>query len=513
MRPPALVIYIRRVVQLRLNIASDEEVSDKRPKIICTIATSALSLIVGIALLFVDVFGYGQATKNFSENLVFQLFAPFYSSHRQRDITVLLLDDAGLEKLDVEWPVKYEEHAEILNNVIDMRPAAVMVDILFLDNRDADQNRISPLMNAFSHSSSARVPVFLASTSVDPETNPVLEAFPIDARRDGSSPTYRPLHDDVLFASVRWENCSRSRFYYPLYFLNSDTDFDTDHDECLGFEDAQEAGYDFEKSPAMALYEHLCSSDWKFKCFDLNPGQEVYRQPMYVFWGTRPPRLNVYQSNRGFFCEEYENYVDYFISRITTGFDDNHHRHCPPITTILVRDFDDPEFRNLPEVMKAIRDNVVFYGVSLTGVEDFIETPNHGRVPGVYFHAAALDNLLELDRHYQKSETTVFFGLIKLDQLLQIIMLVLIVAVSLLTVLWSERANTLWIEKHWPLFTLFLTAGAFAFTGSSAVIQVTLFNQIPVNFLGISLVTPLSPIMLRFLCRETGEVLQRQGQQ
>jgi len=43
---------------------------------------------------------------------------------------------------------------------------------------------------------------------------------------------------------------------------------------------------------------------------------------------------------------------------------------------------------------------IIFYGASFRGAEDLVWSPAHGRVPGVFQHAMALDNLLTLGDSY-----------------------------------------------------------------------------------------------------------------
>ncbi|MBL4712595.1 MAG: CHASE2 domain-containing protein, partial [Gammaproteobacteria bacterium] len=49
---------------------------------------------------------------------------------------------------------------------------------------------------------------------------------------------------------------------------------------------------------------------------------------------------------------------------------------------------------------EALKNKVVMYGLSLEGLHDNIDSPVHGLLPGVFFHAMALDNLMHYGADY-----------------------------------------------------------------------------------------------------------------
>lgn len=521
MNRPPLLVYIQRYVLVQIGAASDG--ADQQAKKVCAIGTAAFSFLIGVVLLHVDPFGYGAATKRFTENLAFQLVGPFYPSHHDRNVTVLLFEDQGLDKLGGTWPLKFRQHADILRNLIDMRPAAVMVDVLFLDNRRASGNSIQPLLDVLSAAASGEeggVPVFLATTNMSEDANPVLRAFTSTPVGEAETDAPSVLRDDVRYATISWVNCADSRFYYPLKFWSIDDsamderrlvcdDDAIEQDGTLNEDD--EAGErrdpddeDDEKipvaarqtSPAFAIYRHLCGTRWNYKCPETYPNEGDYQDPMYVYWNARPAYLNAYQSRRGMYCTDYDGFGSYIYARLTDAFDDDY-QNCLPASTILVRDFLDDDFRKVPDVMKAVMDNVVFYGVALTGVEDLVETPNHGPVPGVYLHAMATDNLLALGRDYQKPPKAVFLGLNE-AQLLEVIMFGAFVVASAALVMRRPGSRILWVERSWQW--LLVTPAFWLLVIVVAVVQFAILKVVPINALGLSAMAPLSPVMLRFLC-------------
>jgi hypothetical protein len=88
-----------------------------------------------------------------------------------------------------------------------------------------------------------------------------------------------------------------------------------------------------------------------------------------------------------------------------------------------------------PHAALMIKDRIVFYGADIIGAADSVETPTHGRLPAVFVHAMALDNLMSMRGEYyrdglfilgNKSDGTIFPFLIKLCVFSSITYLVLV---------------------------------------------------------------------------------------
>src|SRR5262245_28769629 len=61
-----------------------------------------------------------------------------YGHAGQRDTTVVLFREDNLKHLDVQYPVPYRVHAQVLEALASYRPRAVFIDFAFIDAREDD---------------------------------------------------------------------------------------------------------------------------------------------------------------------------------------------------------------------------------------------------------------------------------------------------------------------------------------------------------------------------------------
>lgn len=81
----------------------------------------------------------------------------------------------------------------------------------------------------------------------------------------------------------------------------------------------------------------------------------------------------------------------------------NADEHCLPIAWLSAGDlFSLPRW---PEVKQALAGRVVLIGPAWDTAPDMVATPFHGRIPGVFVHAMALDNLMSYGGRYPRAET------------------------------------------------------------------------------------------------------------
>src|SRR5690606_21529174 len=76
--------------------------------------------------------------------------------------------------------------------------------------------------------------------------------------------------------------------------------------------------------------------------------------------------------------------------------DSSQRRRCPYTTTLHPQLLYQPGVHDNELFNYLLQDRLVLIGANITGVGDWVETPTHGKLPGVYLHAMALDNLIEL---------------------------------------------------------------------------------------------------------------------
>jgi CHASE2 domain-containing sensor protein len=120
---------------------------------------------------------------------------------------------------------------------------------------------------------------------------------------------------------------------------------------------------------------------------------------------------------------------------------------------------------------------------------DWVPTPVHGQLPGVHYHAMALDNLVSLDSRYRRADTTWF----STDDLFQVILTFILLLAVILAVMgrntlledfrpqWKSRPP-LWATVAYYASLIVLVVGL---TWLIALIGKSAWDQAVINWLGI----------------------------
>lgn|GEM_PF-5752188 len=137
----------------------------RRMAVLRALTAVAVALLIGA----LDLFGLSGDTSRFSRDAFYQYVAPLYPG-TDRDLaasaslpepSVLLLTETDLIDRGETWPASYGLHAEVLEELLDYDPAAVFVDIAFLDVRD-DQTW-GELVEVVCSYSAYGIPIYVAS--------------------------------------------------------------------------------------------------------------------------------------------------------------------------------------------------------------------------------------------------------------------------------------------------------------------------------------------------------------
>lgn len=383
--------------------------------------------LVGLYFLVGDVLGFGTTTGRYSEETFYNIIAPAYGTAPfaappgrsgpsaqaptmwNRNISVILLDDKALRGGDksgvteggIGWPAPMRYHVKLLSDLYETyHPAAIMVDILFFDKRPDDKKALEDFVDLIRKiKNERRTRLYLAASDPNPDTTLLI----------------RELAKAADLVTVTWpEKDETNPFYYPLSSGAGDS--------------PKPAWRGIRAGAAYTIYRDLCDrlandKEAKNKWSGLNcPAGEVlddkFERPMQIFWGIKAPALNWEQYNLGVFCAGQETFIplriwNLFVAGVT-GSIARTRETCPYLQFLRARDFMDAGFRNDPynhyEVKKTLDaafgskergpPKIVFYGASFKMAEDEVRTPTHGRIPGVFMHAMALDNLLTLGDGY-----------------------------------------------------------------------------------------------------------------
>lgn len=309
---------------------------------------SLLTFTMWLVLAY-SLFGLSDRLDKYIQDLVNSHFGQLiYPREHQDDVVVLLLNDEIVASaLDGQWPAPYTFHASVLDDLLMHAPRAVFIDFFWM-------NRLKPgsdyLRDVLVRYKKAGIPVYLAAPSVPwfkeywPElaglVKPVSPHIAIDPT-DFVARTYPQKTDEL-------------------------------------------------HSPAFAIGHDLLQLD----------DAALQRGDLDIFWGTAVNEKNARWLASGESAEGglLSTFVDGFSS-VTT--------ELPYTTTVFVRDLINPvaetEEQALAELDEHLNNKIVVYGANLAGIQDVIFTPTRNILPGAYYHAMAIDNLLTWGAEFKAS--------------------------------------------------------------------------------------------------------------
>lgn len=316
-------------------------------------ANVLLFTIAGFLLLRIDLLGATDLTERYSQDIVNQVFASHYPDGARDKLSVVLITDDALDFLEEAWPASYGFHAQVLNTLLAFKPRAVMIDLLFRDRRRDET--LPQLVRALQRYQAAEIPVYVAAASsrpnaVRPEIASYVTPVPVPKQAD------------------RYDRAHRE---YPLLLP---------------------AYGDSIRTAALRIYTDL---DGKGSLTDVELKREFDR-PMQIVWGAIPPP----RQSEWIACNPPPPDARTAAWRRLFGGQDSVQTNCYYSPTLIV----DHLFTQAsdPRVEELIENRVVFYGAALLGIEDFVYPATHTRLPGVFMHAMALDNLWTFGDHYMR---------------------------------------------------------------------------------------------------------------
>jgi CHASE2 domain-containing sensor protein len=301
-------------------------------------------------------------------------YAPFagwaYNSKAQRDITVLLIDDLSLSDAGQSWPATYSYTARLLNAIARYKPKAVFLDIYFSQERqDPTLPRLAEQLCALR---SQGAQVYLGAIP-GPDGQSSL--------RSGLDPLSGKCFEKVALHYVP-DEIDRLAWTYSL--AESGT---------------KSSGAPL-RSAALAMYEGA-----KGKRLD----RDEYT--MAMTWGLEPAQNGLRwldpkakHAKKESYCRESFGLAEV----LPKGFlklryrDEAEKPVCVYSETLYAKDLSANSHEEEAALKDRIEGKTVLIGTALTDSADSVLTPMNGRIPGVFLHAMALDNLLTFEDRYPK---------------------------------------------------------------------------------------------------------------
>lgn len=429
----------------------------------------AILMVLAWASLSFSLFGTSDRADKYVQDVINTHFGDvLYPYPPHDDITVLLLTDHALntEELQGRWPVQYDFHGRVLKAVLTHQPKAVFIDFMWLSRRAPaqddgfqDGNFLKKQLNDYKK---AGIPVYLAASQAVRNNWPDLEGL------------------------VEWVSV-------PLGFDVSDFVARRYPAEALGLPTA-----------AFRIAQAHCDH-----C--VLRGQE---QPtMDIVWSAQ---LNA--QNHAWMQPDSDPHRPSLQEVLFQGYS-GISLATPFSTTLFVRDLLKPVAES-PEMVYAhqqryLRNKIVLYGANLQGVNDLVFTPARTLQPGVYFHAMALDNLLNWGHAYKSEEGS---GQLSHHWISMLAILPIAVLCVLLHHTATERLTRFpvlqqlvgWGKAHPVWRACLISIGLILWFGSVALIEFHYFNYSASVVMGY-----LQVIMIGFFVERTAvlDKLEHGGKQ
>lgn len=335
---------------------------------------AGLAIVMGIAAsaMLPHILGEDFATRR-----VARLYAPVagevYGNGSRDAITVALIDDVTLELAGKTWPPAYGYYARVLRNIALYKPKAIFFDIALREFRQDDKS-ISALANTVCSLKAAGIPVYLASQ-------------PDDEGQLTTIPPMQALQNKCLTlvgVTYKADDLDHEVWEYPLEPLVGDKPV---------------------RSAAAAMYADLSGKPLPNPATRMALTWGLHPAPDGLTWrssSTAAENESPGQATNDSYCRNDFGLMELAPPGIKEAkFADAEKPVCVFHHTVYVHQLGADEATDA-RITPELRGKIVLVGTDRKFGGDFINSPIHDRIPGVYLHAMALDNLLTYGADYKR---------------------------------------------------------------------------------------------------------------
>ena len=306
--------------------------------------------------IWMNPFGFSDLVQRYSQDIAdLLIMGPnFYGTEGRDQISVALIDDRTLQRLDAPWPWKYGDHARQLDALLQYKPKAVIVDFLFVDSRPDDT--LPDLVEEIRRYQKAHVPIYFEGGVDLP--------FGEKALRPELAATGVPILD-------------------PRYPING--------------------GVARQYTATGDCFNNRPDADGTCPSLALRVFRDVYPQYpqphindlMELVWGTKTAPENHWITKTDADGTQHSCFTEMgTIRRVYLAFFDTSavKSLCPytaefPVEALQINPDD-------KDVVRMATGRVIFYAGAVEAAQDKVYTPVNTTIPGVFTHAMALDNLI-----------------------------------------------------------------------------------------------------------------------
>lgn len=333
--------------------------------------------VIGLALTWLAPFGLGDVTSQASRDVFYRAWSVAYPVERSPKVGVVLLGETDLH--GSPWPAPYSMHQHALESLMRYEPAAVVVDLLFVDERKDET--IQGLIEIAQSYHEAGIPLYFATAPAGGGVRAI--------RADLAA-----LHAMGVLKLVDVSLGSTSG-RLPSYRLEGEVP------------DVLPA--------ARAVFEGRCATSSGEACGELPQDDEFE-----VWWAAPPHTSNCKESAEQLAAcaqiseNQYVRFVRLLIQDLLPFVGSFGFQETDPVQSNYHPVVSYTELRSgavAPAKKEALQGAVIFYGADLAIGHDRKFNPVYDidgerRVPGVFYHAMAYDNLVALNGDIIKSPSS-----------------------------------------------------------------------------------------------------------
>lgn len=350
------------------------------------VSKGAIAIVIGVIASYVIPLVMGE---EFLVRQVARVYAPWagaWHGNEQRDeVSVMLVDDTSLQSAGQSWPADYGYYARLLDALTLYKPRAVFIDVVFAAERKDPS--IERLLAAACRAHAAGIKLYFAARR-DPAGHFLLRPD-LEALAPACLQKVAVEYDPDAVDQTAWT--------YPVA---------ADSDAPDGAIRSAAGSIYRDMGGVMPKHQHAeLAVNW-----GLQPAERgidwLQLQPAPAHGGAHGEEAHTpHDAKAASYCRAAGNplfeALPAFVRRQVDAAATK--PICVFHNTLYPSDLQTTSDEEEKRLAEHLSGRVVMLGTALQGSNDRVLSPLHGRIPGVYMHAMALDNLLTYGDRYHRA--------------------------------------------------------------------------------------------------------------
>ncbi|AFI84607.1 CHASE2 domain-containing protein [Methylophaga nitratireducenticrescens] len=315
-------------------------------------------ILLGYFLILFNLFGISEISDKYFQDKLYAISSPLYPEQARDKTLILLINDNSLTALHEqgffqanEWPILYSDHGVLLATLLKYKPSSLFIDIYFKQERSTDNSAPRLLSMLDYYGLKANIPIMFAGGYPD----------------ESLTKFQKQLKNRFELVINGWTSPIGN---YPL-------------------------NIDSQKTVATRLYEITClNSNANSGCSNISEKLITSTKNLSVRWGSSPAKP-IDETLSKNYCEA-PSILSYLS--LDNIFNDHLAVQCPFHQILHADDLIYIDKYGTSDQKVLLKNTIinrnVLYGANFEGLHDEVLSPVHGKLPGVMYHAMALDNLM-----------------------------------------------------------------------------------------------------------------------